>query len=136
MQTFTTWASFQEHAVNFTGGRRLFSSQGIYHFTNGTTILKSIDGVVCYKDDFTNLNSLKYTLYGLIGDQNKNEKRFNWKLLNEERTIYVMEVPKKGEWTWLGRYQIDGELEELEHPDKTGKMRKIYRITLKKVTEE
>lgn len=136
MQTFTKWAAFQEYATQFTGGRRLFSGQGIYHFTNGTTILKSIDGVTCYKDDFTDPNSLKYTLYGLVGDQNKNEKRFNWKLLNEERTIYVMEVPKKGEWIWLGRYTIDGELEELEHPDTTGKLRKIYRITLKKYTEE
>lgn len=29
-----------------------------------------------------------------------------------------------------------GELEEMQHPDTTGTMRKIYRITLKKYTEE
>lgn len=114
----------------------MYSGQGIYNFDNGITILKSVAGTACYADDFTNHNELKYTLYGLLGDQNKNEKRFNWKLLNEDRILYVMEVPKKGEWIWMGRYVMVGELEEMQHPDTTGTMRKIYRITLKKYTEE
>ena len=130
LEDFTKWKDLQEHAKQFTEGKSLYSGQGIYHFTNNTTILKSVDNTYYYDDNLENPEKIQYTLFGNNGDQSLTELRFNWKLLNEERKIYVFRVSKKS-WIWYGEYTIDlKSIQEKQHIDINNKLRKIYILTL------
>jgi hypothetical protein len=134
MQTFERWRELQDHAMRVTDGRSLYSGQGIYHFTNGITILKSVDGTHYYDDNLENPEEIIYTLKGQIGNQDIYD-RDNYKLLNEVRTIYIFRVrgTTQKEWIWYGEYELHGGLTEKEHPDAAGQPRRIYQVTLRRV---
>jgi len=63
-----------------------------------TTILKSVDNTYYYHDDMSDINNIKYTLFGHNGDQCEHEKKFNEPLLNKDKTqhIYVYRVKISG----------------------------------------
>ena len=102
-----------------------------------TAILRSVDNTFYYNDDFTNVNYIKYTLFGKIGDQNINENKFNKPLLDhkEIKNIYVYRKlitnTEKNNYIWYGKYNIV-KLEEKNHIDFNNNMRKIYVIYLEK----
>jgi len=62
------------------------------------TKLKSVDDTYYYDDDMSDINNIKYTLFGHNGDQDENEKKFNEPLLNQNKTqnIYLYRVKKNG----------------------------------------
>jgi hypothetical protein len=133
MQIFDRWIDLQAHAMQLTGGKSLYSGQGIYHFTNGISILKSVDGTPYYDDNLSNPDTILYTLYGREGDQSLSEPKFNWKLLHETRTLYVFRVTSgtKKSWLWYGEYTIGCEpIQPKEHIDMNGVLRTIYLLTL------
>jgi hypothetical protein len=140
--SFTKWNSLVEY-VKSRFGHGLYSGQGITNpKERDHSILRSVDGTSYYKDDLGDWDDVYYTLFGREGDQNPYEKRFNKPLLYENRLIYLYRVLvyesgcKKGtgrKWIWYGCYEQVGPLEEIIHPDVHVRMRKIYRIRLKRV---
>ncbi len=135
METFTTWAEAKRHIAQFTG-KGAYPGQGISNYNNGKTLLRSVDDTYYYLDDLEDHETVKYTLFGKSGNQNKDEARYNWKFLNEEREIYLYRVSKDGKdttWAWYGRYELLPGLEELQHVGEDGVTRKIYRATLQRV---
>jgi hypothetical protein len=97
---FSKWSGpdgLEQFIIKKTGCKP-FSGSGINPRINRkTTILKSVDDTYYYDDDLTDVNNIKYTLFGHNGDQDENEKRFNEPLLNSDKTqhIYVYRVKKK-----------------------------------------
>jgi hypothetical protein len=85
----------------------------------------------------SDINHVKYTLFGHNGDQDANEKKFNEPLLNKNKThnIYLYRVKndkKKTEYVWYGKYEIVEQNTE-QHIGKDKIMRKIIVLSLKKV---
>ena len=112
--TFTKWSGsdgIEQFLINQTGCKP-YSGAGINPRINKkTTILKSVDDTYYYDDDMSDINNIKYTLFGHNGDQDVTEKKFNEPLLNKEKThhIYVYRVKKNGkktEYMWYGKYKI------------------------------
>ena len=114
--TFSKWSGtggLEEFIINQTGCKP-YSGAGINpRIDKKTTILRSVDNTYYYDDDLSDINNIKYTLFGHIGDQDENEKKFNEPLLNGNKThhIYVYRVRKNGnkqEYAWYGKYEIIG----------------------------
>ena len=106
---------------------------------NNTTILKSVENTYYYNDDLSDINNVKYTLFGNSGDQDENELRFNEPLLNRNKTkhIYLYHVKnssKNKEWIWYGygKYDIDKK-ETKRYIGKDNQMRNIIILSLKKI---
>ena len=103
-----------------------------------TTILKSVDDTFYYNDDLSDINNVKYTLFGHNGDQDENEKRFNEPLLNPKKTehIYLYRVRNdtlKYKYVWYGKYKIiDKNVKK--HVGKDNIMRNIIVLSLKKIS--
>ena len=99
-----------------------------------TTVLKSVDNTNFYNDNLNDINEVKYTLYGPIGNQDENEKRFNKILLNDTEHIYLYRVTpinkKDKNYYWYGKYEIKDKNTQ-DHPGKYGIMRTIIVLTLK-----
>jgi hypothetical protein len=98
--------------------------------------LRSVDNTYYYDDDLTDINNIKYTLFGHNGDQNENEKKFNEPLLNKNKTqhIYVYRVKKNGkktEYVWYGKYEITNKSNK-QHIGKDRNIRNIIILSLKK----
>lgn len=139
---FTRWNGLVDY-VKSRFGHGLYSGQGITNPKGRDhSVLRSVDGTSYYKDDLTDSDDVCYTLFGREGDQNPDETRYNKPLLRENRSIYLYRVHvyesgcKKGmgrEWVWYGCYRQVGPLEEMDHPEIRGYMRKIYRLRLEKV---
>ena len=82
---FAKWngpEGLEQHIINQTGAKP-YSGIGIHNKKEiNTAILRSVDNTYYYKDDFSDVNNIKYTLFGKSGDQNENEKRCNKPLLD------------------------------------------------------
>ena len=137
---FSKWAGpegIEQFIINQTGCKP-YSGAGINpRVERKTTILKSVDDTYYYDDDMSNVNNPKYTLFGQIGDQDENEKRFNEPLLNHNKTehIYLYRVIKnknKTEYLWYGKYEII-EKTNKRHQDKDRNMRTIIVLSLKRL---
>ena len=140
LKSFSKWSGpegIKQHIIDETGCNP-FSGAGINpRPKKKTTILKSVDGTYYYDDDMSDLNNIKYTLFGQDGDQDEKEKRFNEPLLNKNKTqnIYLYRVKKKGkglEYIWYGKCEIIDKNKKT-HIGKNGVMRKIIIISLRKI---
>ena len=134
--SFSKWSGpegIEQFIINQTGCKP-YSGAGINpRIEKKTTILKSVDETYYYDDDMSDINNPKYTLFGHIGDQDENEKKFNEPLLNADKTqnIYLYRV-KKNEYMWYGKYEIVDRNNKL-HIGKDKIMRKIIILSLKKI---
>ena len=105
--TFTKWygpEGIEQFIINETGCKP-FSGAGINpRVQKKTTILKSVDDTYYYDDDMSDINNIKYTLFGHNGDQDGNEKKFNEPLLNPDKThnIYIYRVKKNN----INKYMV------------------------------
>ena len=137
--SFSKWSGpegIEQFIINQTGCKP-YSGAGINpRFHNKTTILKSVDDTYYYDDDMSDINNIKYTLFGHNGDQDENEKKFNEPLLNKNKTqnIYLYRVKtngKKKEYLWYGKYDIIDKNTK-KHIGKDNFMRNIIILSLKK----
>jgi hypothetical protein len=137
--TFSKWSGpegIEQFIINQTGCKP-YSGAGINpRIKKKTTILKSVDNTYYYDDDMSDINNIKYTLFGHNGDQNENEKKFNEPLLNTNKTqnIYLYRVRKNGkktEYIWYGKYEIIDKHNK-QHIGKDYIMRNIIILSLKK----
>jgi len=140
--TFTQWSGengIEKYIINKTGCKP-FSGAGINpRIDKKTTILRSVENTYYYHDDTSNINIVKYTLFGTIGNQDENEKIFNEPLLNINKTkhIYlylVRPTNKQHKYVWYGKYIIiDKEIKI--HTGKDKILRNIIVLTLKKIDD-
>ena len=136
--SFSKWSGpegIEQFIINKTGCKP-FSGAGINpRIDKKTTILKSVDDTYYYDDDMSDINNVKYTLFGHNGDQDENEKKFNEPLLNKNKTqnIYLYRVKKndKKKYLWYGKYDIIDKNRK-RHIGKDKVMRNIIVLSLKK----
>ena len=137
---FSKWSGsegIEQYIINQTGCKP-FSGAGINpRIKKKTTILRLVDGTYYYDDDISDINNIKYTLFGHNGDQDENEKKYNEPLLNKDKTtnIYLYRVKKNGkkkEYIWYGKYEIVNK-NKILHVGKNKIMRNIIVLTLKKI---
>jgi hypothetical protein len=138
--TFTKWNGpngIKEFIENRTGCKP-FSGAGINpRIEQRTTILKSVDNTYYYDDDLSDVNNVKYTLFGHNGDQDENEPKFNEPLLNKNKTqhIYLYRVRQNGkqiEYVWYGEYKISS-TNNRQHIGKDYVVRNIIILSLTKI---
>ena len=138
--SFATWSGqkgIEQFIINQTGCKP-YSGAGINpRIKQKTTILKSVDNTPYYADDMSDINNIKYTLFGKNGNQDENEKRFNEPLLNKNKThnIYLYRVKTIGrvkEYIWYGRYEIIGRGRERHIGEDEG-MRSVIVIYLRRL---
>ena len=137
--SFSKWTGpdgIEQFIINATGCKP-YSGAGINpRIDKKTTILKSVDDTYYYDDDLSDINNIKYTLFGHNGDQSETEKHFNEPLLNKNKThhVYLYRVKitgKKKEYIWYGKYEIvDKNTKSHIGKDKT--TRNIIVLSLKK----
>lgn len=138
---FSKWYGqdgMEQFIINQTGCKPL-CRPGITPIINKkTTILKSVDNTDFYDDDTSNINNVKYTLFGRNGDQSEKEKKYNEKLLNKNKTehIYLYRVKQtknknKKEYIWYGKYEIIDKNNK-QHPGEDKIIRNIIVLSLKK----
>lgn len=138
--SFSKWSGDDgiENFIIKNTGCKPYSGSGInYRMNKKTTILKSVDNTYYYDDDLSDINNIKYTLFGHNGDQDENEKKFNEPLLNRNKTenIYVYRVRingKKKEYIWYGKYEIIGKNNKI-HIGKDYELRNIIVLSLTKI---
>jgi hypothetical protein len=137
--SFTKWSGregIEQFIINQTGCKP-YSGAGINpRVQKKTTILRSVDDTYYYDDDMSDINNVKYTLFGHNGDQDENEKKFNEPLLNPDKThnIYIYRVKKTtiNKYIWYGKYEIiDKNIKQ--HIGKDNIMRNIVVLSLKKM---
>ena len=137
--SFTKWSGregIEQFIINQTGCKP-YSGAGINpRVQKKTTILRSVDDTYYYDDDMSDINNVKYTLFGHNGDQDENEKKFNEPLLNPDKThnIYIYRVKKTtiNKYIWYGKYEIiDKNIKQ--HIGKDDIMRNIIVLSLKKM---
>ncbi len=138
--SFSKWSGpegIEQFIIEQTGCKP-YSGAGINpRIEHKTTILKSVDDTYYYDDDLSDINNVKYTLFGHNGNQYENEKKFNEPLLNKDKTqnIYLYRVKKNGkknEYIWYGKYEIVGKNVK-PHIGKDKIMRNIIVLSLKKI---
>ena len=102
-------------------------------------ILRSTDNTPYYNDDLSDPEWVNYTLQGLNGDQDEDQKKYNEPLLNATKTehIYLYRHFKKNgkvkkEYSWYGKYEIVGQKNK-EWPGKDNITRTIIVLLLKRV---
>jgi len=139
-KSFSTWYGpdgINEYIKQQTGCNP-FSGAGINpRPKKKTTILRSVDNTYYYNDNMSDIDNIKYTLFGHNGDQDENENKFNEPLLNKTKTehIYVYRVKKnktKTEYIWYGKYKIVNKNNK-SHIGKDYKLRTIIILSLKKI---
>ena len=135
--SFTKWSGpegIEQFIINQTGCKP-YSGAGINpRVQKKTTILRSVDDTYYYDDNMSDINNVKYTLFGHNGDQDENEKKFNEPLLNPDKThnIYIYRVNQndKNKYIWYGKYEIiDKNIKQ--HIGKDYIMRNIIVLSLK-----
>jgi len=140
--TFSKWSGpegIEEYIKNKTGCKP-YSGAGINpRISKHTTILRSVDDTYFYDDDLSNIDIVKYTLFGHNGDQDENEKRFNEPLLNNEKTKHIFlyrkaNFKRENVYMWYGKYEII-EKERKQHIGKNNEPRSIIVLTLKKIDD-
>jgi hypothetical protein len=139
---FSKWSGdngIEQYIIERTGCKP-YSGAGINpRVEKNTTILRSVDDTYFYDDDLSNVNDVKYTLFGHNGDQDEFEKKFNEPLINPDKTknIYLYRVKldgKKREYIWYGKYIIYNKKTK-SHIGKDQKMRKIILLSLRKIED-
>lgn len=126
----TSWKEFAQFIINETGCKP-FSGAGINPRPKQfTTLLRSVDDTYYYADDLSDINLVKYTLFGHNGDQDEYEKKMNAPLL-KTKDIYLYRKTGK-EYIWYGKYKIVDKHSQL-HIGKDHNMRTIIVLTLKKL---
>ena len=134
--SFSKWSGpdgIEQFIIEQTGCKP-FSGAGITpRIKKHTTILKSVDNTFYYDDDLSDIDNVKYTLFGHDGDQDEEEKKCNEPLLNKDKTkhIYLYRV-KPGEYIWYGKYEIV-EKNIKQHTGKNGVMRNIVILSLRRL---
>lgn len=140
--SFSKWYGpdgMEQFIINQTGCK-VYSGQGISpRVDKKTTILQSVDNTYYYDDNMSDINNVQYSLYGHNGDQSENEKKYNEKLLNKNKThhIYLYRVKpvkpngRKNEYIWYGKYDIVDKNTKL-HIGRDKIMRNIIVLSLKK----
>lgn len=140
--TFSKWSGpdgMEQFIIKQTGCKP-YSGAGINpRIEKKTTLLRMVDGTYYYDDDMSDVNNVKYTLFGHNGDQNENEKRFNEPLLDKNKTqhIYLYRVRKNGkknEYVWYGKYEIMNKNNK-QHIGKDYVIRNIITLSLRKLTD-
>lgn len=133
--SFENWKHGMSEHIFKTTGCNAFSGAGICpRPKQNATILRSVDGTPYYDDDLSDINNVKYTLFGHNGDQDVNEKKFNKPLLASEN-IYLYRVKidgKKKEYIWYGKYEIVETTTKI-NPGKDGVDRNIIILSLQKI---
>jgi hypothetical protein len=138
--SFSKWSGpegIEQFIINHTGCKP-YSGAGINpRIDKKTTILKSVDDTYYYDDNLSDINNIKYTLFGHNGNQDENEKKFNEPLLNENKTqnIYLYRVKKNNtekKYVWYGKYKISDKNKKI-HIGKDGIMRNIIVLSLTKL---
>jgi hypothetical protein len=117
-----------------------FSGAGInFRKDEKTVILKSVDNTFYYDDNLDDPLNVEYSLFGQIGNQHINEKKFNEPLLNQDKTkkIFLYRVNydkanKENKYIWYGKYKID-KITQKKHIDINKNLRIIYILHLKKI---
>ena len=137
---FSKWGGpngIEKYIIEQTGCKP-YSGAGINpRVDKKTTLLKSVDDTYYYDNDMSDIYNPKYTLFGHIGDQDENEKKFNEPLLNKNKTehIYLYRVVKKNgktEYIWYGKYEIiDKNVKQ--HIGKDYYTRNIVVLSLRKI---
>ena len=136
---FSNWKGpngLEQYIINKTGCKP-YSGSGInYRKDKKTTILRSVDNTEYYDDDLTDVINPKYTLFGQVGDQSENEKKFNEPLLNKNKTEKIflyrcVNINKKTEYIWYGQYEIIDKNTKI-HIGKDNVFRKIIILNLKR----
>lgn len=140
--TFSKWSGpegIEEFIKNKTGCKP-YSGAGINpRISKNTTILRSVDDTYYYDDDLSNIDIVKYTLFGHNGDQDEDDKRFNEPLLNSNKTKHIFLYRKatfkrENLYMWYGKYEIIGK-ERKQHIGKDRESRSIVVLTLKKIDD-
>lgn len=119
---FNSWTEMKEHIETLNIGLP-FNGCGIFQNKIGTIFLRSVDGTDFYNDAF---DPIRYTLYGQVGDQKLDDK-YNRHIVTGN-IAYLYRVHGK-KHTWYGMMRM-GAITEMEHPDKYGDLRLIYRVRL------
>ena len=130
--SFDNWDSINNFIKKETGCKP-YNGAGInFRMDEKTAILKSVDGTSFYDDDLSDVNNIKYTLYGQNGNQDESHK-INVPLLNVNKVkhIYVYRKKKNRIWMWYGKYKIVDKNVKT-HPGFDGLDRKIIVLSLKK----
>jgi len=140
--TFSKWSGpdgMEQFIIKQTGCKP-YSGAGINpRIEKKTTLLRMVDGTYYYDNDMSDVNNVKYTLFGHNGDQNENEKRFNEPLLDKNKTqhIYLYRVRKNGkknEYVWYGKYEIMNKNNK-QHIGKDYVIRNIITLSLRKLID-
>ena len=137
---FSKWYGpdgMEQFIINQTGCKPLCFTGITPRINKKTTILKSVDNTDFYDDVMSDINNVKYTLFGKNGDQSEKEKKYNEKLLNKNKTehIYLYRVKKtknKKEYIWYGKYEIINKNNK-QHPGEDKIIRNIIVLSLKKI---
>ena len=138
--SLSKWPDIEEFIKEHTGCKP-YSGAGINpRVKQLTTILRSVDDTYYYDDDLSNIDLVKYTLFGHNGDQDEDEKRFNEPLLNKSKTKHIFlyrvrKIKTKNEYIWYGKYEIVNK-ERKAHIGKDYAPRSIVVLTLKKINSD
>ena len=87
--------------------------------------LRSVDGTKFYCDEFA--PTIEYTLFGQTGDQVRDDFYNRHIIKGNEAYLYKVSPNKKH--TWFGK-MIMGKVTKMNHPDRNGETRMIYRVQL------
>ena len=140
--TFSKWSGSDgiEEFIKSKTGCKPYSGAGINpRVQQNTTILRSVDDTYYYDDDLSNIDEVKYTLFGHNGDQDEDEKKFNEPLLNSNKTKHIFlyrvaKLKRQNIYMWYGKYEIIGK-ERKTHIGKNYESRSIVVLTLKKIDD-
>jgi len=72
---FSKYTDLANHMIKEIGYKPSCQAGINHNIKKETAVLKSVDIVDYYNDDLSDINKVKYTLYGKIGNQDENEKK-------------------------------------------------------------
>lgn len=92
---FSKYTELGNHMIKEIGYKSSCRAGINHNIEKETAVLRYVDDVNYYNDDLSDINKVKYTLYGKIGNQDINEKKYNHRLLNITKHIYLYRVNYK-----------------------------------------
>jgi hypothetical protein len=121
------------YGITYTSERGI---RGIVRFGD-LVVIKHNCVVGCYADDLSDLTQVQYTLEGkrgnqsLLYNQNRHLTGTGPSAIPRERVRCVLvEVTRYDRYKLYGVYKLAGETTAMQHPDKDGRLRTIYRVLL------
>ena len=133
---FTKYNDLVEHIINEIGYKPSNFAGINYNKDMKTTVLISVDNIKYYKDDLSDINKPKYTLFGHNGDQKENGK-YNKSLLNDTEHIYLYRVipinTTSTNYLWYGKYEIEEINKINNYLGRNMVLRTIIVLTLKRL---